>query len=93
MAIMTRMRNLDTGNSIRHKSNRISRLLGYGLAITLAASATAAAQQSATLTLRSGEQLSGDLMDLSGVGYTVKVNGQERRIAQGTWQPSTSVAG
>jgi hypothetical protein len=38
------------------------------------------AQQSATLTLRSGEQLNAQLMDLSGVGYTVSVNGQERQI-------------
>jgi len=38
------------------------------------------AQQSATLTLRSGERLSAQLMDLGGVGYTVKVDGQERQI-------------
>jgi hypothetical protein len=40
------------------------------------------AQTSATLTLRSGEKVSGDLIDLGGVGYTVKVNGNERQIAQ-----------
>src|SRR4051795_9270893 len=40
------------------------------------------AQTSATLTLRSGEKVSGDLVDLGGVGYTVKVNGNERQIAQ-----------
>ena len=38
------------------------------------------AQQSATLTLKSGERLSAQLMDLGGVGYTVKVDGQERQI-------------
>src|SRR3954469_2270366 len=40
------------------------------------------AQDSATLTLRSGEKVSGQLVDLGGVGYTVKVNGSERQIPQ-----------
>ena len=40
------------------------------------------AQASATLTLRSGERISGDLVDLGGVGYTVRVNGNERQIGQ-----------
>ena len=39
------------------------------------------AQQGATITLKSGERLSAQLMDLGGVGYTVRVNGQERQIA------------
>jgi hypothetical protein len=46
----------------------------------LSLTGVAFAQQSATLTLRSGEQFNAQLMDLSGVGYTVSVNGQERRI-------------
>jgi len=40
------------------------------------------AQDSATLTLRSGEKVSGSLVDLGGVGYTMRVNGNERHIAQ-----------
>jgi hypothetical protein len=40
------------------------------------------AQDSATLTLRSGEKVSGSLVDLGGVGYTVRVNGTERQIPQ-----------
>jgi hypothetical protein len=40
------------------------------------------AQDSATLTLRSGEKVSGQLVDLGGVGYTVKVNGSDRQIPQ-----------
>ncbi len=43
--------------------------------------AIAQAQESATLTLRSGEKINGELMDMSGVGFTVKVNGAERHIA------------
>jgi hypothetical protein len=45
-------------------------------------SGAAYAQDSATLTLRSGEKVSGQLVDLGGVGYTVKVNGSDRQIAQ-----------
>jgi len=52
------------------------------LVAALAVAGPAAAQENATFTLRSGERLSGQLMDLSGVGYTVNVNGQERRIPQ-----------
>jgi hypothetical protein len=38
------------------------------------------AQESATVTLRSGEKLTAQLLDLSGVGYSVRVNGQDRQI-------------
>lgn len=54
------------------------------LALSVAAltfPAIAVAQESAALTLRSGEKLNGELMDMSGVGFTVKVNGAERHIA------------
>jgi len=47
---------------------------------TLPLSGVALAQESATITMRSGDKVSGELMDLSGVGFTVKVNGQERQI-------------
>jgi hypothetical protein len=45
-----------------------------------AVASTASAQENATFTLRSGERLSGQLMDLGGVGFTVRINDQERRI-------------
>lgn len=48
--------------------------------VALTFPAIAMAQESATLTLRSGEKLNGELMDMSGVGFTVKVNGTERHI-------------
>ena len=38
------------------------------------------AQENATLTLKSGERISAQLVDLGGVGFTVRVNGQERQI-------------
>lgn len=53
-------------------------VLAWAAAMSLAA--TVFGQQGATLTLKSGEQLSAQLMDLGGVGYTVKVDGRERQI-------------
>ena len=40
----------------------------------------ASAQESATLILRSGDRIGGELIDLGGVGFTIRVNGQERRV-------------
>ena len=40
----------------------------------------AQAQENATLILRSGERISGVLSDHGGVGFTIKVNNEERRI-------------
>ena len=51
-------------------------------AAALIMTGVAYAQSSATLTLRSGEKVSGDLIDLGGVGYTVRVSGNERTISQ-----------
>jgi hypothetical protein len=50
--------------------------------VALTVPAIARAQESATLTMRSGDKVSGELMDLSGVGFTIKVNGAERQIPQ-----------
>jgi hypothetical protein len=47
----------------------------------LAWSALASAQESATLILRSGERVSGQLVDMGGAGFTLKVSGQDRQIA------------
>lgn len=40
----------------------------------------AQAQENATITLRSGERISGQLIDMGGSGFTVKVNNQDRQI-------------
>jgi len=53
------------------------------LALSVAAltfTGVAQAQENATLTLRSGDKVSGQLVDLGGVGFTVRVNGAERQI-------------
>jgi hypothetical protein len=53
------------------------------LALSVAALATtgvALAQENATLLMRSGEKVSGQLIDMGGVGFTIRVNGQERQI-------------
>jgi hypothetical protein len=41
------------------------------------------AQENATLVLRSGERISGQLVDLNASGFHMKVNGQERAVAKG----------
>jgi hypothetical protein len=53
------------------------------LALSVAAltfTGVAQAQESATLTLRNGDKITGQLVDLGGVGFTVRVNGAERNI-------------
>ena len=53
------------------------------LALAVAAltlTGVAQAQENATLTLRNGDTVTGQLVDLGGVGFTVKVNGAERTI-------------
>ena len=57
-------------------------VLSVFCAAALISTGAAYAQDSATLTLRSGEKVSGSLVDLGGVGYTVRVNGNERTIPQ-----------
>ncbi len=46
----------------------------------LALTGVAQAQENATLTMRSGERVSGQLVDMGGSGFTVRVNGQDRLI-------------
>ena len=53
------------------------------LALTVAALSlpgVAIAQENATLILKSGERVSGQLVDHGGAGFTVRVNGQERQV-------------
>ena len=52
-------------------------------AAVLAFASVAQAQESATLVLRSGERVSGQLIDLGGVGFTIDVNGSMRQVPQG----------
>ena len=47
---------------------------------TFALVAGTQAQEGATIVLRSGEKLNAQLVDMSGAGFTVRVNGQERQI-------------
>jgi len=46
----------------------------------LSVAGTALAQENATLLMRSGETVTGQLIDMGGVGFTIRVNGQERQI-------------
>ena len=59
-------------------------LIVCGLALASAGWPLAAtAQEAATLVMRNGERLGVELVDLGGVGFTVRVNGQERRVPPG----------
>jgi len=53
------------------------------LSIAALSLTTATAQESATLTLRSGERISGQVVDMGGSGFAVRVNGQDRTIPLG----------
>lgn len=57
-------------------------ILGVLCAAALLVTGVAQAQENATLTLKSGERVSGQLVDLGGVGFTMRVNGQDRQIPQ-----------
>ena len=57
-------------------------VLSASCAALLIITAVGYAQESATLTLRSGEKVNGQLIDLGGVGYTIAVNGTNRQIPQ-----------
>jgi len=45
--------------------------------------AAVSAQESATFTLRSGERISGQLLDMGAAGFQIRSNGQERTIPTG----------
>jgi hypothetical protein len=49
---------------------------------SLLAALPISAQEQATLVLRSGERVSGELIDFGGTGFAMRVNGQNRQISQ-----------
>lgn len=51
------------------------------VALSIAAMSVGGAQENATFILKSGERLSGQLVDMSGAGFTVQVSGQPRQIS------------
>jgi hypothetical protein len=53
------------------------------LSIAALSFTTAAAQESATFTLRSGERITGQLVDMGGSGFVIRQNGQDRTIPTG----------
>ena len=62
-------------------ARRVSVLFLLGILMAVTASVAAAA--SVTIVLRSGERVSGDLIDLNTGGFVVRVGGSERQIATG----------
>jgi hypothetical protein len=56
-------------------------LMFCGVALaSLVLSGAASAQENATIVMRSGERQVGELVDLGGVGFTLRVGGQDRQI-------------
>jgi hypothetical protein len=72
---------LQSGGMTRRRRPMMKRL---ALVLVLAAMATITvtllASPQATLILRSGDKVRGELVDLGGVGFTMRVNGMEQRI-------------
>lgn len=58
----------------------MKRILVAAACVALLAPAAASAQEAATIVLRSGERVSGQLIDHGGVGFTIEVGGQNRTI-------------
>jgi hypothetical protein len=61
----------------------LTRTFGALALATCVMVAVVAAQTNATLTLKSGEQVSAQLVDMNASAFTVRVNGQERKISVG----------
>lgn len=61
----------------------LKRTMGALAVAAIAYVGVAQAQENATLTLRSGERVSGQLIDMGGSGFTVRVNSQDRQIPTG----------
>jgi len=63
---------------MRHVRN-----LALVLALAVGLAAPALAQEAATVVLRSGERISGELVDMGGSGFAVRVGGSIRRVPTG----------
>jgi len=62
----------------------LRRLVFVGICLSCFSPAGSAwAQEPATLLLKSGERVTGELVDMGGSDFTVRVNGQDRRIGIG----------
>src|SRR3954462_12752337 len=66
------------GLQMRHVRN-----VALVLALAVGLAAPALAQEAATVVLRSGERVSGELVDMGGSGFAVRVGGSIRRVPTG----------
>ncbi len=60
-----------------------NRIIAAAIAILFVAAPASLAQQSGTIYLRNGEQVSGDVIDHGSVGFTIRTGGGERVIPAG----------
>jgi hypothetical protein len=74
----------DGFEQIEEGSRMVKRsIVGLACAAVLAFAATAQAQENATLTLKSGEKFTGQLVDLGGIGLTFRYGGSDRQFPPG----------
>lgn len=59
----------------------MTRLLTLVTALTLTIAAPALAQETVTLTMRSGERMTGDLVDMNASGLIMRINGAQRNVS------------
>jgi hypothetical protein len=64
----------------QEEATMMKRILVAAACVALLAPAAASAQEAATIVLRSGDRVSGQLIDHGGVGFTIEVSGQTRTI-------------
>jgi hypothetical protein len=69
--------------SAKERTEHMLKTLLIVCGLCLAVSLPAWAQEPATLVLRSGERISGELVDHGGVGFTMRVNGANRQVPTG----------
>jgi hypothetical protein len=86
---LVRMNSLDSseqlfswcnGFVIQEEKEMFKRTILALAAVAVTVTGVAQAQENATLTLRSGEKLTAQLVDLGGSGFAVRVNGADRQI-------------
>jgi hypothetical protein len=63
-------------------TKKILMLVGVGISTLVLSAAAVNAQEVATLVLHNGERPSGELVDHSGIGFTLRVNGQNRQFPE-----------
>jgi hypothetical protein len=71
---------LDVSVAGRELGGSVVRRLFLAAGVAAVLAMPVRAQENATLMMRSGEKVSGQLIDMGGIGFTMRVNGEEREV-------------